>query len=203
MAYKFKIRKEDRVAIAFFGEGASSRGDVHEAMNFAGVHKLPVIFVCENNFYAYSTPNELQFGVDNVADRAVGYGFKGEVVNGNDLHCRDEDGAEGDRPGAQGRRPDAGGVQDVPVSRPLRARPGATTGRRKRSSPGRAGTRSSSGRSTSRRRKYDIAAIRKETTEEVTRIVEEAVAFAEASPSPEGPEAMEDLYAMPIDTEAR
>ncbi|HSQ15497.1 MAG TPA: thiamine pyrophosphate-dependent dehydrogenase E1 component subunit alpha, partial [Candidatus Binatia bacterium] len=87
MAYKFKIRKEDRVAIAFFGEGASSRGDVHEAMNFAGVHKLPVVFVCENNFYAYSTPNELQFAVDNVADRAVGYGFKGEVVNGNDLHA--------------------------------------------------------------------------------------------------------------------
>ena len=87
MAYKFKIRKEDRVAIAFFGEGASSRGDVHEAMNFAGVHKLPVVFVCENNFYAYSTPNELQFGVDDVADRAVGYGFKGEVVSGNDLHA--------------------------------------------------------------------------------------------------------------------
>ncbi len=63
MAYKFKIRKEDRVAIAFFGEGASSRGDVHEAMNFAGVHRLPVVFVCENNFYAYSTPNELQFGI--------------------------------------------------------------------------------------------------------------------------------------------
>ena len=53
------------------------------------------------------------------------------------------------------------------------------------------------------KRKYDIAAIRKETGDEVTRIVEEAVAFAEAGPSPEGPEAMEDLYAMPIDTEAR
>ncbi|HEX9191016.1 MAG TPA: thiamine pyrophosphate-dependent dehydrogenase E1 component subunit alpha, partial [Candidatus Deferrimicrobiaceae bacterium] len=87
MAYKFKIRKEDRVAVAFFGEGASSRGDVHEAMNFAGVHRLPVVFVCENNFYAYSTPNELQFGVDNVADRAAGYGFKGEIVSGNDLHA--------------------------------------------------------------------------------------------------------------------
>ncbi|MGZ8473784.1 MAG: thiamine pyrophosphate-dependent dehydrogenase E1 component subunit alpha, partial [Candidatus Deferrimicrobiaceae bacterium] len=85
-AYKFKIGKEDRVAIAFFGEGASSRGDVHEAMNFAGIYKLPVVFLCENNFYAYSTPNELQFAVENVADRAVGYGLRGEVCPGNDLH---------------------------------------------------------------------------------------------------------------------
>ena len=85
-AYKFKIKREDRVAIAFFGEGASSRGDVHEAMNFAGIYKLPVVFLCENNFYAYSTPNELQFAVEDVADRAVGYGFKGEVCSGNDLH---------------------------------------------------------------------------------------------------------------------
>src|SRR4030042_759329 len=85
-AYKFKIGKEDRVAIAFFGEGASSRGDVHEAMNFAGIYKLPVVFLCENNFYAYSTPNELQFAVEDVADRAVGYGFKGEVCPGNALH---------------------------------------------------------------------------------------------------------------------
>src|SRR3990170_4545928 len=65
-AYKFKIKREDRVAIAFFGEGASSRGDVHEAMNFAGIYKLPVVFLCENNFYAYSTPNELQFAVEDV-----------------------------------------------------------------------------------------------------------------------------------------
>jgi TPP-dependent pyruvate/acetoin dehydrogenase alpha subunit len=84
-ALKFQIKKEKQVAVAFFGEGAASRGDVHEAMNFAGVRKLPVIFVCENNRYAYSTPLEKQMAIEDVASRAEAYGFKGHVVSGNDL----------------------------------------------------------------------------------------------------------------------
>ncbi len=84
-ALKFQIKKEKSVAVAFFGEGTSSRGDVHEAMNFAGVRKLPVIFVCENNRYAYSTPVEKQMAIEDVAARAEAYGFKGHVVSGNDL----------------------------------------------------------------------------------------------------------------------
>ena len=84
-ALKFQIKKEKNIAVAFFGEGAASRGDVHEAMNFAGVHKLPVVFVCENNRYAYSTPLEKQMAIEDVADRAEAYGFKGHVVSGNDL----------------------------------------------------------------------------------------------------------------------
>jgi TPP-dependent pyruvate/acetoin dehydrogenase alpha subunit len=84
-ALKFKIKKEKNVAVAFFGEGAASRGDTHEAMNFAGVHKLPVVFVCENNRYAYSTPLEKQMAIEDVADRATAYGFKGHVCSGNDL----------------------------------------------------------------------------------------------------------------------
>src|SRR5216684_217117 len=78
-ALKFQIKKDKNVAVAFFGEGASSRGDVHEAMNFVGVRKLPVIFVCENNRYAYSTPVEKQMAIDDVADRAPAYGFRGHV----------------------------------------------------------------------------------------------------------------------------
>ena len=85
VALKFKMKGEPNVAVAFFGEGAASRGDVHEAMNFAGVHKLPVIFICENNYYAFSTPQPLQMAVEDVADRAAGYGFKGHVCSGNDL----------------------------------------------------------------------------------------------------------------------
>src|ERR1700749_4762795 len=77
---KFQMKKEKHVAVAFFGEGASSRGDVHEAMNFAGVRKLPVIFVCENNRYAYSTPLEKQMAIEDVASRGEAYGFKGHVV---------------------------------------------------------------------------------------------------------------------------
>ena len=81
----FKMLQEPRVAVSYFGEGASARGDFHEALNFAGVHRLPCIFVCENNFYAYSTPVNLQMACENVADRALGYGFAGKIVDGNDV----------------------------------------------------------------------------------------------------------------------
>jgi TPP-dependent pyruvate/acetoin dehydrogenase alpha subunit len=84
-ALKFRIKRERHIAVAFFGEGAASRGDVHEAMNFAGVRKLPVLFVCENNRYAYSTPFEKQAAIENIADRAQAYGFSGHVCPGNDL----------------------------------------------------------------------------------------------------------------------
>ena len=84
-ALAFKIKKLDHVAVGFFGEGAAARGDTHEAMNFAGVQKLPVVFVCENNRYAYSTPVEKEMAIDDVAARAAGYGFAGKVVSGNDL----------------------------------------------------------------------------------------------------------------------
>lgn len=85
IALAFKMQKKDDVVIAFFGEGASSTGDAHEAMNFAGVHRLPVIFLCENNFYAYSTPLEKTTAIEDVADRASAYGFPGTVCSGNDL----------------------------------------------------------------------------------------------------------------------
>src|SRR5690348_11898900 len=86
MAMAFKLRHEDRVAITWFGDGSTSRGDFHEAMNWAGVQKLPVIFVLENNQYAYSTPLTAQFAVDPV-ERAAAYGFPGMKVDGNDAEA--------------------------------------------------------------------------------------------------------------------
>lgn len=77
-----KIRRENIVVWTGFGDGSSSKGDVHESMNFAAIHKLPVIFCCENNRYAISVPQEKQMAVQNVADRAAGYGMPGVVVNG-------------------------------------------------------------------------------------------------------------------------
>jgi pyruvate dehydrogenase E1 component alpha subunit len=86
MAMAFKLRGERRCAITWFGDGSTSRGDFHEAMNWAGVQRLPVIFVLENNQYAYSTPLEKQFAVDPV-ERAAGYGFSGVTVDGNDVEA--------------------------------------------------------------------------------------------------------------------
>jgi pyruvate dehydrogenase E1 component alpha subunit len=86
MAMAFKMRGEQRCAITWFGDGSTSRGDFHEAMNWAGVQKLPVIFVLENNQYAYSTPVDKQFAVDPV-ERAAVYGFVGVTVDGNDAEA--------------------------------------------------------------------------------------------------------------------
>src|SRR6201988_1566316 len=81
----FKMEQKPNVVIAYFGEGASNTGDFHEALNFAGVQRLPIIFVCENNQYAYSVPLEKSMAIDDVADRAASYGFDGVSINGNDV----------------------------------------------------------------------------------------------------------------------
>ncbi len=78
------IRGDDRVAVSWFGEAASSKGDFHEALNYAGVHRLPVVFVCENNQYAISVTMDMQSAVPDVAARASSYGMPGAIVDGND-----------------------------------------------------------------------------------------------------------------------
>jgi TPP-dependent pyruvate/acetoin dehydrogenase alpha subunit len=84
-ALAFRIREEHRVSVGWFGEGASARGDVHECMTLAGTRKLPVVFVCDNNQWAYSTPTHLEYASEHVADRAPTYGFEGVVVDGTDV----------------------------------------------------------------------------------------------------------------------
>jgi TPP-dependent pyruvate/acetoin dehydrogenase alpha subunit len=84
-ALAFRIREERRVAVGWFGEGASARGDAHESMTFAGTRKLPMVFVCDNNQWAYSTPTHLEYATEHVADRAQAYGFEGVVVDGTDV----------------------------------------------------------------------------------------------------------------------
>lgn len=79
-----RLDGKDLVTFVTFGEGSSNQGDFHEGANFAGVHKLPVIFMCENNKYAISIPVEKQLACKNVSDRAVGYGMPGYTVDGND-----------------------------------------------------------------------------------------------------------------------
>jgi 2-oxoisovalerate dehydrogenase E1 component alpha subunit len=78
-----KMRGEKSATIVSFGDGSSNQGDFHEGLNFAGVHKLPVIFVCQNNQYAISVPFSKQ-SAGRIADRAIGYGFPGFRVDGND-----------------------------------------------------------------------------------------------------------------------
>lgn len=85
MAHAFKLKREPRVSMNFFGDGGSSEGLIHEALNWASVYQLPVVFLVENNQYAYSTPTNKQMRVADIADRAAGYGMPGIVVDGNDF----------------------------------------------------------------------------------------------------------------------
>src|SRR2546427_4115659 len=85
IAYAARYRGEDAVVGCWFGDGATSEGDWHEGLNFAGIHKLPIVWYCENNKYAISVPLSKQMAVKNVAVRAAAYGFEGVVVEGNDV----------------------------------------------------------------------------------------------------------------------
>ncbi|MCZ7661790.1 MAG: thiamine pyrophosphate-dependent dehydrogenase E1 component subunit alpha [Thermoleophilia bacterium] len=85
VALAFKLQDTDRVSVVFFGDGASNRGDFHEALNLAAVFRLPVVCVCENNQYAQSMAIAQYLPIANVADRAAGYGMPGIVVDGNDV----------------------------------------------------------------------------------------------------------------------
>jgi TPP-dependent pyruvate/acetoin dehydrogenase alpha subunit len=85
VALTMKMRRRSTVALAACGDGATSTGSFHEAMNFASTQRLPMVLVIENNGYAYSTPNSKEFAIENLADRAVAYGIPGESVDGNDV----------------------------------------------------------------------------------------------------------------------
>jgi TPP-dependent pyruvate/acetoin dehydrogenase alpha subunit len=84
-ALAFKMRRQPNVCLCFTGDGATSPGDFYEGVNFAAIHKLPLVIICEANQFAYSTPPQLQMPVENVADRAAGFGIYTETAFGNDL----------------------------------------------------------------------------------------------------------------------
>ena len=88
-ALSAKMQKQDRVAVSFFGDGASNEGTFHESLNLAGVWKLPIIFVCENNGYGISVPTWQSTSVENISERAKGYDMPGETVDGNDVEAID------------------------------------------------------------------------------------------------------------------
>jgi pyruvate dehydrogenase E1 component alpha subunit len=85
LAYGTKYRETDEVVLTFFGDGATSEGDFHEALNFAGVLRAPVVFVCQNNQWAISVPREKQSASQTLAQKSVAYGLRGIQVDGNDL----------------------------------------------------------------------------------------------------------------------
>ena len=88
-ALAFQMRGLDRVAVSFFGDGATNEGAFHEALNLAAIWKLPIVFVCENNKYGMSFSTEFSVAIEHIADRAAAYGMPGHKVDGNDVEAVD------------------------------------------------------------------------------------------------------------------
>ena len=114
-----KLQGNDRVAVAFFGDGASNEGAFHESINLAAVWKLPVIFLCENNQYAVTSSFKVMVATENIADRAAAYNIPGVLVDGQDVIAMHEvvSQAVARAPGKPGAIVDRG--QDLPVLRSL------------------------------------------------------------------------------------
>ncbi len=85
VAFSFQYRSQPNVVLCYFGDGATSRGEWHEALNFGAVFKLPIVYICNNNQYAYSTPVSRQMAVPHITDRASAYGFPCHRLDGNDV----------------------------------------------------------------------------------------------------------------------
>lgn len=85
IAWAQKLRKRKSVVLVYFGDGATSKGDFHEGINFAGVFKVPCVFICQNNQWAISVPVKRQTASKNLVDKAVAYGIEGIMVDGNDI----------------------------------------------------------------------------------------------------------------------
>ena len=118
--YSFKILKTDGVAVAFFGDGAVNNGAFHEGLNMAGIWKLPVLFVCENNQYATEVPFQYAAGNATVASRAAAYGMPGVEVDGNDVTAVHQAAGGGRGPRPRRRRADVARMPDVPHAAPRR-----------------------------------------------------------------------------------
>lgn len=188
-----KQRGGGNVTLVHFGEGTSSRGDVHEAMNMAAVWKLPLIFICNNNAYAYSTPTDMQYAVKDLSVRGPAYGMPGETVDGNDVLAVHETARKaiararsGDGPTfieCKTFRMTGHSAHDDASYVPQQLLEAAA----KKDPVSRFETLLLA-------RKVTTAEQIRQLDDEIKREVDDAVAFAESSPMPEGHEAIEGVY---------
>ena len=193
-ALAFKIQKKDNVAVAYVGEGATSNGVWHEALNFAGIHKLNIVFVVQDNLWAESVPKRLGVPVDNVAERAKAYGFPGVTIDGNDLIQTYETSQEAVR---RARRGDGPTLIEMKTYRwyghseidPANYRTQEELESWKKRDPVPRFER------VLMERGIIDESYKQQTLQKIEREIEEAIDFAEKSPHPEPSSLMEDIYA--------
>ena len=201
-AISAKFRGTDGVAVAFFGDGATNHAAFHEGMNFAGVRRAPVVFVCENNLYATATALRDVTLNPEIATRAAAYGIPGIAVDGNDVIAVWNAMRRGGRAGAARRGADADRSQDLSHRRATTraTRSSASTARRRRWTPGRSGARSTTFRRATDRglRRRDRCRRSRPSRPRSMRIVKEAIEFARRSPEPEPATVQLHVYADPL-----
>jgi TPP-dependent pyruvate/acetoin dehydrogenase alpha subunit len=193
-ALAFKIQKKDNVAVAYVGEGATSNGVWHEALNFAGIHKLNIVFVVQDNLWAESVPKRLGVPVDNLSERAKAYGFPGVTIDGNDLIQTYETSQEAVRRARRGEGPTLiemktyrwyGHSEIDPAN--YRTQEELESWKKRDPVP-------RFERLLMERGIIDEG-YKQQTLQKIEREIEEAIDFAEKSPHPELSSLMEDIYA--------
>jgi TPP-dependent pyruvate/acetoin dehydrogenase alpha subunit len=196
VAMVLKRRQKGNVALVHFGEGTTSRGDVHEAMNMAAVMKLPVIFICNNNAYAYSTPTDKQYAVKDLAVRGAAYGMPGVKVDGNDVLAVYSTVGRAIRRARSGRGPSFIECKTFRMSGhsahdAAEYVPQKLFAEWKKKDPIPRLERLMLARRATTRQAI------KELNDKINREIDDALAFAESSPMPEGARAEEDVYCVP------
>ncbi|MFQ5520139.1 MAG: thiamine pyrophosphate-dependent dehydrogenase E1 component subunit alpha [Candidatus Methylomirabilia bacterium] len=195
-AFAAKLQGRDRVAVAFFGDGGMNQGVVHEAMNLAAIWMLPVIFVCENNGYAISAPISQMAVVERLADRAAGYGMRGEWVDGMDVLAVHEATRRAVEQARQGKGPS---LIECRTYRFV----GHFTAEKARGIKYRTDEEIAEWRTRDPLVTYPAWLKREgicdpaQVDAEVEALLEEAIGFARQSPLPDPEEALEGMYAVP------
>jgi acetoin:2,6-dichlorophenolindophenol oxidoreductase subunit alpha len=195
-ALSAKMQGSDRVALCFFGDGAANQGAFHESLNLASVWKLPVVYFCENNQYALTTPATSVMSVENIADRAAGYSMPGKIVDGQDAGAVYEVVVEAV---ARARRGDGPTLVEAKTYRYAEHAVGLRLAYRTPEEIAEWRGRDPIVRLAARLAEMGVSpADIKGLDEQVESEVEAAVAFAKDSPYPEQDEMFDDVWAMPI-----
>jgi len=192
-----KLRKTDQVGVVFFGDGAANRGTFHEAANMAAIWKLPVIFVCENNLYASTTPAKYSLGGGSVAGRAAAYGMPGYVVNGNDiLEVRKTVGVAV-KQAREGNGPSIVENKTYRFRGHFEGDPQRYRAKKEIEDFRRKGDPIQLFKAALKKERLLTEKLDKNFRDEVTTLIEEAVRYAQDQPLPQPEEALEDLFVNP------
>jgi pyruvate dehydrogenase E1 component alpha subunit len=190
-----KLRKSDQVVACFFGDGASNRGTFHEALNMASIWKLPILFVCENNQFASTTPFSYSTSVRSVAARAEGYGIPGKSVDGNQLlHVR-EASLEAVERARQGKGPSLLEAMTYRIRGHYEGDPQRYRTREEVEEQATSRDPIRQFRDLLSRQEILSRDLDQQIQDEIVQEMKEAIRFAEESPLPSPTDALEDLYA--------